>query len=123
MAASRWWRNRTATCRGTAAVIDKDRAAALVGTSLRAELLLISTGVEKVALNFGKPDQVDLDEITVAEAREHLAEGTHFAKGSMAPKIEAAISFLEGGGDLVIITDPEHLGAAVAGETGTRIVP
>ncbi len=109
--------------RGVAAVIDKDRAAALVGVSLGAELLLISTGVEKVALNFGRPEQVDLDEITVEQARRHLAEGTHFAKGSMAPKIEAAISFLEGGGKLVVITDPEHLGAAVAGRTGTRIVP
>ena len=109
--------------RGVAAVIDKDRAAALVGTSLGAELLLISTGVEKVALNFGKPDQVDLDTITVDQARGYLDEGTHFAKGSMAPKIEAAISFLEGGGELVIITDPDHIGAAVAGETGTRIVP
>ncbi len=91
--------------------------------SLGAELLLISTGVEKVALNFGRPEQVDLDEITVDQARRHLAEGTHFAKGSMAPKIEAAVSFLEGGGKLVVITDPEHLGAAVAGRTGTRIVP
>ncbi len=109
--------------RGVAAVIDKDRAAALVGVSLGAELLLISTGVEKVALDFGRPDQVDLDEITVEQARRYLAEGTHFAKGSMAPKIEAAISFLEGGGKLVVITDPEHLGAAVAGRTGTRIVP
>lgn len=109
--------------RGVAAVIDKDRAAALVGVSLGAELLLISTGVEKVALNFGRPDQVDLDEITLERARRHLAEGTHFAKGSMAPKIEAAISFLEGGGKLVVITDPEHIGAAVAGRTGTRIVP
>jgi carbamate kinase len=109
--------------RGVAAVIDKDRAAALVGVSLGAELLLISTGVEKVALDFGRPNQVDLDEITLEQARRHLAEGTHFAKGSMAPKIEAAISFLEGGGKLVVITDPEHLGAAVAGRTGTRIVP
>ena len=109
--------------RGVAAVIDKDRAAALVGVSLGAELLLISTGVEKVALDFGRPDQVDLDEITVEQARRYLAEGTHFAKGSMAPKIEAAISFLEGGGKLVVITDPKHLGAAVAGRTGTRIVP
>ena len=109
--------------RGVAAVIDKDRAAALVGVSLGAELLLISTGVERVALNFGRPEQVDLDEITVDQARRHLAEGTHFAKGSMAPKIEAAVSFLEGGGKLVVITDPEHLGAAVAGRTGTRIVP
>jgi carbamate kinase len=109
--------------RGAAAVIDKDRAAALVGVSLGAELLLISTGVEKVALNFGTPDQVDLDEVTLEQARRYLAEGTHFAKGSMAPKIEAAISFLEGGGKQVVITDPEHIGAAVAGRTGTRIVP
>ncbi len=109
--------------RGVPAVIDKDRAAALLGISLGADLLLISTGVEKVALYFGQPDQVDLDEITMVQAKAYLAEGIHFAKGSMAPKIEAAISFLDGGGDLVIITDPEHIGEAVAGIAGTRIVP
>ena len=109
--------------RGVAAVIDKDRAAALLGVSLGADLLLISTGVERVALYYGTPEQIDLDEISVAEARAYLAEGIHFAKGSMAPKIEAAISFLEGGGGLVIITDPSHIGEAVVGNTGTRIVP
>lgn len=109
--------------RGVAAVIDKDRAAALLGLSLAADLLLISTGVEKVALYYGTPDQIELNEITMVQAKAYLAEGIHFAKGSMAPKIEAAISFLDGGGDLVIITDPEHIGEAVAGNTGTRIVP
>jgi len=109
--------------RGVAAVIDKDRAAALLGVSLGADLLLISTGVERVALYYGTPEQIDLDEISLAEARAYLAEGIHFAKGSMAPKIEAAISFLEGGGGLVIITDPSHIGEAVVGNTGTRIVP
>jgi carbamate kinase len=86
-------------------------------------MLLISTAVEKVALDFGTPDQVDIDSMTVAEAEAYLAEGTHFAPGSMAPKIEASIDFLRGGGEVVVITDPEHLQQAVAGDTGTRIVP
>ncbi len=108
--------------RGVAAVIDKDRAAALLATELAADMLLISTGVEKVALDYGTPGQADIDRMTAAEARRYLAETVHFAKGSMAPKIEAAISFLDDGGELVIITDPEHIGDAVAGRTGTRIV-
>jgi carbamate kinase len=108
---------------GIAAVIDKDRAASLLGRNVGAEMLLISTAVEKVALNFGTPDQEDIDSMTVAEAEAYLAAGTHFAPGSMAPKIEASIDFLRGGGEVVVITDPEHLQQAVAGETGTRIVP
>jgi carbamate kinase len=107
---------------GIAAVIDKDRAASLLGRNVGAEMLLISTAVEKVALNFGTPDQEDIDSMTVAEAEAYLAAGTHFAPGSMAPKIEASIDFLRGGGEVVVITDPEHLQQAVAGETGTRIV-
>ncbi len=83
---------------GTAAVIDKDFASSLLARLIKADLLLISTAVEKVALNFGKPDQKWIDRMTLAEARKYLAEGTHFAKGSMAPKIQAIIWFLEAGG-------------------------
>src|SRR5438093_2453281 len=77
--------------RGVAAVIDKDLASALLATVLRAELFLISTAVEKVALNFGKPNEEWLDHLTLAQARQYLTEGSHFAKGSMAPKIQAVV--------------------------------
>jgi len=108
---------------GTAAVIDKDFASAFLATEINADLLLISTAVEKVALNFGKPDQVDVDEMTVAEAKKYLEEGTHFAKGSMEPKIRAIVRFLEQGGKEALVTNPENIGRALRGETGTRIVP
>jgi len=107
--------------RGTAAVIDKDFASSLLAQLIKADLFLISTAVEKVALNFGKPDQQWLDHITLAEAKQYLAEGTHFAKGSMAPKIQAIIWFLESGGQKAIITNPENIGRALKGETGTHI--
>jgi carbamate kinase len=107
---------------GTAAVIDKDYASSLLAQHMKADLLLISTAVEKVALNFGKPDQKWLDKITLAEAKQYLAEGIHFAKGSMAPKIQAIIWFLENGGKEALITNPENIGRALNGETGTRIV-
>ncbi|MGQ9625744.1 MAG: carbamate kinase [Anaerolineae bacterium] len=107
---------------GVAAVIDKDYASSLLATSIGADLFLISTAVEKVALNYGKPDQKWLDEMTLAEAKKYLEEG-HFAPGSMGPKIEAIISFLENGGKEAIITNPENIERALAGETGTRIVP
>jgi carbamate kinase len=108
---------------GIAAVIDKDFASSLLASRVGAELFLISTAVEKVALNFGKPDQKWLDKMTVAEAKAYLAEGIHFAKGSMAPKIQAAIWFIERGGKEAIITNPDNIGRAMRGETGTRIVP
>ena len=107
---------------GTAAVIDKDYASSLLAQSIGADLLLISTAVEKVSLNFGKPNQTDIAQMTVAEARQYLDEG-HFAPGSMAPKIQAIIWFLENGGQEAIITNPENIGRALAGETGTRIAP
>ena len=107
---------------GTAAVIDKDFASALLGQSIGADLLLISTAVEKVSLNFGKPNQENLDQMTVAEAKRYIEEG-HFAPGSMLPKIQAIIWFLEAGGKEAIITNPENIERALAGETGTRIVP
>lgn len=108
---------------GVAAVIDKDFASSLLARLIKADLFLISTAVEKVAINFGKPDQKWLDKMTLAEAKAYLAEGTHFAKGSMAPKIQAIIWFLENGGKQALITNPENIGRALKGETGTWIVP
>jgi len=107
---------------GIAAVIDKDYASSLLASRIGAELFVISTAVEKVALNFGKPDQKWLDKLTVQEAKAFLAEGTHFAKGSMAPKIQACIWFIERGGKHAIITNPDNIGRAMRGETGTHIV-
>jgi carbamate kinase len=109
--------------RGAAAVIDKDYASSLLARLLKADLFLISTAVEKVALNYGKPDQKWIDRMTLSEAKQFLAEGKHFAKGSMAPKIQAIIWYLEAGGKEAIITNPENIGRALRGETGTHIVP
>jgi carbamate kinase len=109
--------------RGTAAVIDKDFASSLLAQNIHADLFLIATAVEKVAINFGKPDQKWIDKMTLAEAKKYLAEGTHFAKGSMAPKIDAIIWYLESGGKAALITNPENIGRALKGETGTWIVP
>lgn len=109
--------------RGTAAVIDKDFASSLLARHINADLFLISTAVEKVALNYGKPNQEWMDRMTLSEAKRYLDEGTHFARGSMAPKIQAVIWFLEGGGKQAIITKPENIGRALKGETGTWIVP
>jgi carbamate kinase len=109
-------------CIGTAAVIDKDYASSLLSTLISADLFVISTAVEKIAINFGKPDQKWLDRMTLAEAKAYLAEGIHFAKGSMAPKIQAVINFLEAGGKEALVTNPENIGRALRGETGTRIV-
>jgi carbamate kinase len=117
-------RNPAGELRGVYAVIDKDHASSLLATRLRADLLLISTGVERVAIHFGKPNQQNLDQITLDEARHYLAEG-HFAAGSMQPKIEAAIRFLDQSTSpqaYALITSPEHLRRALKGETGTRIV-
>lgn len=107
---------------GVDAVIDKDLATSLLARELKADLLLISTAVEKVYLNFGKPDQKPLDRITAAEARRYVGEG-HFAPGSMLPKVEAMLEFIDAGGQGGLITDPAHLTEAVAGKTGTWIVP
>ena len=107
---------------GVEAVIDKDRASALLAASLKVPLLVLSTGVEQVAVHFRKPEQRFLDRLTVTEARRYLAEG-EFPKGSMGPKIEAAIAFLEHGGKEVLITTPAALERAISGATGTWIVP
>lgn len=108
--------------RGVEAVIDKDRASALLAKEINADVLIILTGVEKVCLNYKKPDQVELDRLTVEEAKRYLAEG-HFPSGSMGPKIEAAIDFVSATGRECIITDMAVLDKALKGETGTRIVP
>ena len=108
---------------GVAAVIDKDFASSLLAQLIKADLFLISTAVEKVALNFGKPDEQWIDRMTLAESKKYLAEGTHFAKGSMAPKIQAINWFLESGGKQAVITNPENIGRALKGETGTWIMP
>jgi carbamate kinase len=105
---------------GAAAVIDKDYASALLATDIGADIFVISTAVEKVALNFNKPEQRWLDRMTLAQAKQYLAEG-HFAKGSMAPKVQAIIWYLERGGREALVTNPESLGRALRGETGTRI--
>lgn len=107
---------------GVAAVIDKDRASSLLAQSLRADLFIISTGVEKVSLNFNTPQQQDLNTLTLAEARRYMEEG-HFAEGSMLPKVEAATEFVQMGGPQAIITDPPNLSRAIRGEAGTRILP
>ncbi len=107
--------------RGTAAVIDKDFASSLLAREIKADLFLIATAVEKVAVNFGTPAQKWIDTMTLAEATRWLAEGTHFARGSMAPKIQAVVWYLEAGGKRALITNPENIGRALRGETGTWI--
>lgn len=107
---------------GVEAVIDKDFSSALLATMIEADLFLISTAVEKVAINFNKPDQKWLDQMTVAEAKKYIEEG-HFAKGSMLPKIQAILRFMENGGKKALITDPEHIIDALEGKTGTWILP
>ncbi len=115
--------DETGKLKGIAAVIDKDYASSLLGNRIGAERFIVSTAVEKVAINWGKPNQQWLEKMTVAEAKAYLAEGTHFAKGSMAPKIQAAIWFIERGGKAAIITNPDNISRAMKGETGTWIVP
>jgi carbamate kinase len=105
---------------GVAAVIDKDLASSLLATELGAELLVISTAVERVALDFGRPEQRWVDHLTLDEAKSYLAEGVHFAAGSMAPKVEAIVGYLERGGTEALVTNPENVERALAGETGTR---
>lgn len=105
---------------GIEAVIDKDYASSLLATEMRASLFLITTSVEKISLNFGKPNEKLLDRITLKEAKRRFGEG-HFAPGSMGPKISAIIHFLEKGGKEAIITNPENIERALLGETGTHI--
>ncbi len=106
---------------GMEAVIDKDAASALLASDLQADLLIVPTGVEKVALHYNQPNQRWLDRLTVTEAKNYLAQG-HFQKGSMGPKIAACVAFLERGGQQAVITTPAQIERALAGETGTWIV-
>ncbi|QJW44703.1 carbamate kinase [bacterium BFN5] len=107
---------------GVDAVIDKDYASSLLAIELQADLLVISTGVPKVYLNYGKDDEQALNDVTLAELKQYVQQN-HFAPGSMLPKIQAVIHFLENGGKKALITSPECLEAALAAETGTRIYP
>jgi carbamate kinase len=107
---------------GIEAVIDKDFASGLSANTIGADLLLISTAVEKVALNFNTPEEVWLDSMTVAEAEKYIEEG-HFAPGSMKPKIQAIVKFLKEGGAKALVTDPPNIARALKGETGTWILP
>jgi carbamate kinase len=105
---------------GAEAVIDKDLASSLLAAELGADLLLVSTGVPRVSINFNRTDQRDLERMTLGDARRYLEEG-QFPAGSMGPKIEAAIEFLESGGPEVIVTSPESIPEALDGTAGTRI--
>lgn len=111
-----------AELRGIEAVIDKDYASSLLATNLNADLFLITTPVEKVSLNFGRPDEKTLDRMTLREAKKRLKDG-HFPPGSMGPKIQAIISFLEKGGKEAIITNPQNIERALLGKTGTHFTP
>ncbi len=106
--------------RGVEAVIDKDHASRLLAVDIGADLLLMSTDVERVALNFGKENEQELSTLSIADAKRYYDQG-HFPRGSMGPKILAGIAFLEAGGDSVIITNPESIEPALDGETGTRL--
>ena len=118
--------NEAGDITGVEAVIDKDFASSLLARSLSADLFLVSTGVERVAIDWGKPSQRWLDHMSLAEAKRHLAED-QFDRGSMGPKIEALIDFVEGanasggGGKEGLITSPDQIGRALSGATGTRI--
>jgi carbamate kinase len=115
-------RGRDGQWRGVEAVIDKDFSSSLLASELKAEMYVVLTGVAKVAIDFEKPTQKMLNQVTVAEAQRYLAEG-QFPAGSMGPKIEAAIQFVTRGGKQVLITDVEHLRDALAGREGTLILP
>jgi carbamate kinase len=115
-------RNEAGRLIGADAVIDKDLASSLLAREIGASTLLISTAVEQAYLDFGRPEQRAIDTMSVAEAKRCISEG-HFKPGSMKPKIEAMIEFVEAGGSEAILTDPPNLLRAVQGETGTRLVP
>lgn len=108
--------------KGVEAVIDKDYTASLIAREVRADLFIILTNVERAYLNFGKPEQKDIETMTVDEAQAYLAEG-QFPSGSMGPKVEAAVEYIKGGGKEVLITSASHLKAALLNRSGTKIVP
>jgi carbamate kinase len=107
---------------GVEAVVDKDLASALLAANLDAEVLLVLTGVEHVAVDFGRPTQRDLHELRAAELAGHAGQG-QFAPGSMLPKVQAVLRFLERGGRRAVITTPELSEKALAGEIGTQVIP
>jgi carbamate kinase len=106
--------------RGTAAVIDKDLAASLLATQLNADLFLIATNVDHVALHYGSAAQTRIKEASLDELERYVSEGIHFGKGSMAPKIEAVIRYLRNGGRKAIITSLDQIGMAIKGKAGSR---
>jgi carbamate kinase len=110
------------THKGIIGAVDKDYAACVLAQELHADLFIISTAVEKVAINFGKEDQTWFDKMTLSEAKKYLAEGVHFTRGAMAPKVAAIIWFLENGGKKALITNPENIGNALKGKAGTWFV-
>ncbi|MGE5777091.1 MAG: carbamate kinase [Chloroflexota bacterium] len=107
---------------GVAGAVDKDYAASLLAQELHADLFVVSTAVEKVAINFGQDNQKWFDKMTLSEAKKYLAEGVHFARGSMAPKVHAVVWYLENGGKEAVITNPENIGNALNRKTGTWFV-
>ncbi|MCK4354502.1 MAG: carbamate kinase, partial [Dehalococcoidia bacterium] len=115
-------RNEQGELEGVAAVIDKDNASGLLASEIGAYLFVISTAVDKVYINFEKANQKVLGKITVAEAKEYIKQG-QFGKGSMLPKIQAIVRFLEAGGKEAIVTCPESIERALQGKAGTHIVP
>jgi carbamate kinase len=115
-------RDENGFLKGVDSVVDKDFASSLLASSIGADTLIISTGVPKVYIDYGKPGQKPLDRVTVAELKRCAAEG-HFSAGSMLPKVEAVIRFIEKGGRVAIITNPEFLGGALLGKNGTHVVP
>ncbi|WRS28863.1 carbamate kinase [Oscillospiraceae bacterium MB08-C2-2] len=115
-------RTKDGDLQGVEAVIDKDFASAMVACAVHADILVILTGVAKVALGYGTPDQKELDSMTVSQCREYLCRG-EFPEGSMGPKIRAAMQFVEAGGGQALITSIEHMQSALEGQDGTRILP
>ncbi len=113
-------RGKNGNLRGVTAVIDKDYASSLLAITVGADLFLISTDVDRVYLNYNKPNQVGLDRVELKDAKRYLAEG-HFLKGSMEPKIRAVVDYLEKGGGEAIITSPELITKALRGKAGTKI--
>jgi carbamate kinase len=105
---------------GVEAVVDKDLASVVLANAVGAQRLVIVTAVDRVALDYGKPTQCELDQLTVAEARHYQDQG-HFPPGNMGPKIRGAVRFIESGGEEVLITSPRQLHAALEGRGGTRI--
>lgn len=115
-------RTEKGSLRGIAAVIDKDLASALLAEELRADMFMISTGVPKVFVDFNKPTQRAIDEMTIVAAEDYIAQG-QFPAGSMLPKVQAAVQFVKNGGPVAMITNPQNLLNTIKGEAGTRVVP